>query len=90
MAKQPTRRQLRDAELVQIITAQRRSFTRARERVTDYSGLTAHSDAGSQYTSVAFSHRLLDEGINPSVGSVGDAYAAQFRASVVQTGADEQ
>jgi putative transposase len=48
-------------------------FTRAREGVTDFSGLTSHSDAGSQYTSVALTQRLLDEGIDPSVGSVGDA-----------------
>jgi len=48
-------------------------FTRAQEGVTDFTGLTAHSDAGSQYTSVAFTQRLLDEGVDPSVGSVGDA-----------------
>lgn len=48
-------------------------FTRAREGVTDLSGLISHSDAGSQYTSVALTSRLLEEGIDPSVGSVGDA-----------------
>ena len=36
-------------------------------------GLIAHNDAGAQYTSVAFTERLLDEGVDPSVGSVGDA-----------------
>ena len=46
-------------------------FTRAQEGVTDLTGLIAHNDAGSQYTSVAFTQRLLDEGIDPSVGSVG-------------------
>ncbi len=49
-------------------------FTRTQEGVTDLTGLIAHNDAGSQYTSVAFTQRLLDEGIDPSVGSVGDAY----------------
>lgn len=49
-------------------------FTRAQEGVTDLSGLIAHNDAGSQYTSIAFTQRLLDEGVDPSVGSVGDAY----------------
>ena len=44
-------------------------FTRAQDGVTDLTGLIAHSDAGSQYTSVAFTQRLLDEGIDPSVGS---------------------
>lgn len=48
-------------------------FTRAREGVTDLTGLIAHHDAGSQYTSVTFTQRLLDEGVDPSVGSVGDA-----------------
>ena len=36
--------------------------------------LIAHSDAGSQYTSVHFTERLALEGISPSIGSVGDAY----------------
>ncbi len=48
-------------------------FTRTREGVTDFTGLTAHSDAGSQYTAEAFTQRLLDGGVDPSVGSVGDA-----------------
>jgi len=48
-------------------------FTRAREGITDHSGLIGHSGAGSQYTSVALTSRLVEEGIDPSVGSVGDA-----------------
>ncbi len=32
------------------------------------------TDAGSVYTSIAFTDRFADEGIDPSVGSVGDAY----------------
>ena len=36
--------------------------------------LVLHSDAGSQFTSFAFTQRLLDAGAAPSVGSVGDAY----------------
>jgi putative transposase len=36
--------------------------------------LIAHSDRGSQYTSVAYTERLDDLGIAPSVGSKGDAY----------------
>ena len=37
-------------------------------------GLIHHSDAGSQYTSIAFSETLVLEGIAASIGSVGDAY----------------
>ncbi|MHB9849187.1 IS3 family transposase [Streptomyces krungchingensis] len=33
-----------------------------------------HPDAGSQYTSVRFTDHLHIEGIQPSIGSVGDAY----------------
>jgi putative transposase len=36
--------------------------------------LIAHSDRGSQYTSVAYTDRLVDLGIDPSLGSTGDAY----------------
>lgn len=36
--------------------------------------LIHHSDAGSQYTSIRFTERLELEGIQPSIGSVGDAY----------------
>jgi putative transposase len=49
-------------------------WTRARDGVTDLGGLVHHNDAGSQYTSIAFTQRLLDAGIDASVGSVGDAY----------------
>ncbi len=49
-------------------------FTRGQEGVTDLTGLVSHSDAGSQYTSVAFTTRLVEAGVDPSVGSVGDAY----------------
>jgi putative transposase len=33
-----------------------------------------HSDQGCQYTSIAFGKRCLDEGVRPSMGSVGDCY----------------
>jgi putative transposase len=49
-------------------------WTRRQEGVTDLRGLVHHTDAGSQYTSVAFTERLLEAGVDPSVGSVGDAY----------------
>ena len=37
-------------------------------------GLIAHSDRGSQYTSLVYTDRLDELGIAPSVGSKGDAY----------------
>ena len=36
--------------------------------------LRAHSDAGSQYVSLAYTDKLALDGIAPSIGSVGDAY----------------
>lgn len=49
-------------------------WTRRISGVTDLSGLVHHTDASSQYTSIAFTDRLVEHGIDPSVGSVGDAY----------------
>ena len=49
-------------------------WTRAQAGVDDLDGLVHHNDAGSQYTSIAFTERLADAGVDPSVGSVGDAY----------------
>ena len=37
--------------------------------------LIHHHDAGSQYTALRFTEHLALEGIAPSIGSVGDAYA---------------
>ena len=37
-------------------------------------GLIHHSDRGSQYVSVAYTDRLTEIGIHPSVGTVGDSY----------------
>ena len=36
--------------------------------------VVAHSDRGSQYTSLRYGERLNDAGITPSVGSVGDSF----------------
>lgn len=40
-------------------------------------GAVHHSDAGTQYTSIAFGQHLADAGLRPSIGSVGDAYDTQ-------------
>ncbi len=46
-------------------------------------GLVHHSDRGSQYLSMRYTHRLLDAGIAPSVGSVGDAYDNALAETVI-------
>jgi putative transposase len=45
-----------------------------RRRPTPDGSTIMHSDHGSQYTSWAFGRRLVDEGLVPSMGSVGDCY----------------
>ena len=42
-------------------------------RGTRLEGLVAHSDAGSQYTSIRYTERLEEFGAVPSIGSVGDS-----------------
>lgn len=43
----------------------------------DLDGLVHHSDAGSQYTSIRYSTRLLDAGALASIGTVGDSYVCE-------------
>ena len=40
----------------------------------DLSQLVPHSDHGVQYQSIHYTERLVEAGIEPSVGSVGDSY----------------
>jgi len=47
--------------------------------------LVAHTDRGSQYTSMAYSEALEDAGILASVGSVGDAYDNAMAESFVDS-----
>jgi putative transposase len=37
-------------------------------------GIIAHSDAGSQFTSIRYGERLAELGARPSIGSIGDSY----------------
>jgi putative transposase len=37
-------------------------------------GVIAHSDAGSQYTSIRYTERLAQIGARPSIGTIGDSY----------------
>jgi putative transposase len=43
-------------------------------RATNLEGLVAHSDAGSQFTSIRYGERLAELGAIPSIGSVGDSF----------------
>ena len=52
-------------------------------RGTHLGGLVAHSDAGSQFTSVRWGERLAELGAVPSVGSVGDSYDNALAETVI-------
>jgi transposase InsO family protein len=43
-------------------------------RGADIDGVVCHSDAGSQYTSIAYTDRLEEIGAAPSIGTIGDSY----------------
>ena len=45
-------------------------------------GVIAHSDAGAQYVSVAYTERLAEIGARPSIGSIGDSYDNSLAESV--------
>ncbi len=44
------------------------------QRGTHLEGLIAHSDAGSQFTSIRYGERLAEIGAVPPIGTVGDSY----------------
>jgi putative transposase len=46
-------------------------------------GLVAHSDAGSQFTSVRYGERLAELGAVPSIGSVGDSFDNALAETVI-------
>ena len=56
------------AALAQALATRRRSDSEFTAQ-----GLIHHSDAGSQYTALAFTEELAEAGIAGSIGTVGDA-----------------
>jgi len=51
------------------------------DRETD-AGLVHHSDRGSPYLAIRYTDRLVEAGIEPSVGSRGDAYDNALAATI--------
>lgn len=49
-------------------------WIRQREGIFDLKDVVHHTDRGSQYTSIRYSKRLAEAGIQPSVGAVGSSY----------------
>lgn len=46
-------------------------------------GVIHHSDAGSQYTSIAYTDRLAEAGALASIGSIGDSYDNAMAESII-------
>ena len=46
-------------------------------------GLIHHSDRGGQYLAIRYTERLLEAGIEPSVGSVGDSYNNALAETII-------
>ena len=58
-------------------------WTRTQEGVLEFNDVVHHSDRGSQYTSIRFTERLADAGIQPSVGAVGSSYDNALAESII-------
>ncbi|MCW2952045.1 MAG: family transposase [Conexibacter sp.] len=58
-------------------------WTRDHDGLPVAGGLVHHTDAGSQYTSFAFTSRLIDAGVDASVGTVGDGYDNALAESTI-------
>jgi putative transposase len=61
--------QLVERTLLQAVSARKRA-----DPLFVGDGIIVHSDAGSQYTSLAFTEKLIDLGFAGSIGRVGTAY----------------
>jgi putative transposase len=56
------------------------AWTRRHESLDE---LICHTDAGSQYTSIAYTERLAEIGAAPSIGTVGDSFDNAMAESVM-------
>jgi putative transposase len=62
------------ATSVVLDTIEHAIWTRQQSDVDDLKDVVHHTDRGSQYTSIRFTERLAEAGIQPSVGAVGSSY----------------
>jgi putative transposase len=58
-------------------------WIRTREGVLELNEVVHHSDRGSQYTSIRFTERLAEAGIQPSVGAVGSSYDNALAETII-------
>ena len=67
---------------LRIVAQKRLQWTRAQADQL-VAGLIHHSDAGSQYTSIRYTDRLIDAGAIASIGSVGDSFDNALAESTI-------
>jgi putative transposase len=58
-------------------------WSRRRDSIPLAKNMIHHHDNGSQYTSFAFTSRLVEAGVDASIGSVGDAYDNALAESTI-------
>lgn len=71
------------ADLVTRALEQAVNVRKRRDPTFVADGVIHHSDAGSQYTSLAFGQKLLDHGVNGSIGRIGTAYDNALMESTI-------
>jgi len=76
-------RTARSMKTALVLDALEQALWTRRDSAGDLAGLIHHTDAGSQYTSIAFTERLAAAGVSASVGTVGDAYDNALAESVI-------
>ena len=79
----PSSSSSKGAELVMRALGQAVNVRRRTDPRFVADGVIHHSDAGSQYTSLAFSQKLVDHGVNGSIGRVGTAYDNALMESTI-------
>ena len=58
-----------------------------KRKTPDNKALIHHLDRGSQYLTIKYTVRLIEVGIDPSGGTVGDSYDNALAECVIRSGA---
>ena len=70
--------------LIEFLISQLRATRQPPRKTPDNKALIHHSDRGSQYLSIKYTERLIEVGIDPSVGTVGDSYDNALAECVIE------
>lgn len=73
------------ATLLVLAALEMALFTRRKEGIRDLTGLIHHNDASAQYTSIAFTERLVQTGVDASVGDAYDNALTESQIGLYKT-----